>query len=620
MKTLLGLCAATALIGPGALAQTTSATDWPTHKHDAGGQAFSPLTDITPANVGKLQVAWTYHMKPADAPRMMGTQATPLVIGGVMYVVTPYRKVVALDAQTGVEKWAYSPPGTESPSVRGVEYWPGGGGIAPRIIFGTAQGKLIALNAADGSLAAGFGEGGIVNFKTPEAMNGLPTAQLGLSAPPIVYGNVVITGARVQERPTKGAAGDVRGWDARTGKLLWTFHTVPREGEPGYDTWEPGSTFQRSGVNVWNLMTVDTRRGIVYLPVAAAAVDRFGGDRKGANLYANSLVALDARTGKRLWHFQAIHHDIWDHDLPAQPVLFDVKRGGKTIPAVAAISKAGLLFILDRTNGKPIYDVKETPVPQSTVPGEQSWPTQPIPSKPPPLARQSFDIAKDVVTLTPELEAFCRARIADEKLTGSTMFEPLKYETSTIRFPGSGGGANWGGAAFDPANGLYVINMTEVGSVENIVRKPDGSMDSGASANSWFSDNKNKLMCQKPPWGELVAVNVNTGDIAWKTNLGLTDSMPDGLKDTGRPNVGGPMITASGLIFIGAADDSRFRAFEARTGKEIWTTKLGASAHNTPITYKGTDGRQYISVTSAGGSYLASPATDDSIIAWTLPK
>ena len=618
MKRLL-LAAASALIATTALA-APSANDWPTHNHDAGGQRFSPLKDITPANVGGLQVAWTYHMKPADAPRMMGTQATPLVIDGVMYVVTPYRRVVALDAQTGTEKWVYAMAGTDSPGARGVEYWPGDGKLGPRIIFGTGGGKLIALNAADGKPAAGFGTDGVVDMKTPEVMNGISTAGLGMSAPPIVYGDLIITGSRVQERPTKGAAGDVRAWDARTGKQVWTFHTVPREGEFGFDTWEAGSAAQRSGVNVWNLLTVDDKRGVVFLGIAAPAVDRFGGDRKGANLFANTLVALDAKTGKRLWHFQTIHHDIWDHDLPAQPVLFDVKRGRRTIPAVGAISKSGLLFIVDRVTGKPIYEVKETPVPQSTVPGEQSWKTQPVPSKPPPLARQGFDLTKDVVTLTPELEAFCRKRIEDEKLSGSVMFEPLKWEASTIRFPGSGGGANWGGAAFDAANGLYVINMSEVGSVENLVRKSDGSIDSGASPNSWFSDNKNKLMCQQPPWGTLVAVNVNTGDIAWKTPLGLTDSMPEGKKDTGRPNVGGPMVTAGGLVFIGAADDSRLRAFDSKTGKEVWTVKLGASAHNTPITWRGKDGRQYLSATSAGGSYLASPATDDSIIAWALPR
>jgi quinoprotein glucose dehydrogenase len=620
MKAILALAAAGALASSAALAAPPSPTDWPTNNHDPGGTRFSPLKDITPANVGGLQVAWTYHMKPAEVTRLAGTQATPLVVAGVMYAVTPYRRVVALDAQTGAEKWAYTTPTGDAPAARGLEYWPGDGKLAPRVIFGTGGGKLIALNAGDGKPAAGFGVDGVVDMKTPEVLNGLPNAALGMSATPLVFENLVITGSRVQERPTKGAAGDVRAWDVRTGKLVWTFHTVPHPGEVGYDTWEAGSTQQRSGVNVWNLMTLDAKRGVVFLPIAAPAVDRFGGDRKGANLFANSLVAVDARTGKRLWHFQAVHHDLWDHDMPAQPVLVEVKRGSRTLPGVAAITKSGLLFILDRTNGKPIYEVRETPVPQSTIPGEQSWPTQPIPSKPPPLARQSFDPAKDIVTLTPELKAFCEKRIADEKLVGSVMYEPLKFEQSTIRFPGSGGGANWGGAAFDPSSGLYVINMTDVGSVENIVRKPDGSMDSGASPNSWFSDMKNKLMCQQPPWGELVAVNVNTGDIAWKTPLGVTDSMPDGLKNTGRPNVGGPMVTASGLTFIGASDDARLRAFDTRTGKEIWTVKLGAAAHNTPITYRGADGRQYLSVTSAGGSYLGSPATDDSIIAWTLPK
>jgi quinoprotein glucose dehydrogenase len=600
-------------------AQAPKATDWASYNRDAGGTRFSPLKQVTPANVGRLQVAWTYHMKPAAAPRMLGSQATPLVINGVMYAATPYNQIVALDATTGQEKWKHTLPNNDSPAIRGMEYWAGDARHGGRLIFGTRTGKLMALNAADGTPVTSFGAGGMVDMKTPEIMQGLAEASFSLSSTPVIWGGLIITGSRVQERPVKGAAGDIRAWDLLTGKLVWTFHTVPRKGEFGYDTWAEGTTEQRSGVNVWSFMTVDPKTGVLYAPVAAPSYDRYGGDRIGANLFANSLVALDARTGKRLWHYQTVHHDLWDHDLPAQPVLFDVKRGASSIPSVGIINKSGLLFILDRRSGKPVYEVKETPVPQSTVPTEVSWPTQPIPVKPAPLARQSFDPAKDLVSLTPELRAFCEKRMADEKLVGSVQFEPLKFNQMMVRFPGSGGGANWGGAAFDPANGYYVINMTNVGSVENIVLR-DGVYTSGAGANSWFSDNQKKLMCQEPPWGTLVAVDVNTGEIAWESRLGVTDSMPEGKRNTGRPNVGGVTTTAGGLVFVAATDDARLRAFDSKTGKELWATKLGAAAHNTPVTYQGADGRQYVSITSAGGSYLGSPATDDSIVAYALPK
>jgi len=619
-KPTIGLLAACLPLAAGqmtSLAQP-SATDWPAYGHDASGGRFSPLTQITPANVSKLEVAWTYHMNPT--PQLSTTRpnstTTPLMVGGLVYVGTPYGRVVAMDATTGKQVWAYQLPGSDQPPFRGLGYWPGDGKLAPRIIFGSTQGKLIALEAKTGAPAKGFGDNGVVDTKTPEIMNDLPNAYYGYSSPPGIYKNLAIFGSRVQEAPSKGAAGDVRAWDIRTGKLAWTFHSIPKPGEKFHDTWEGDSWKQRSGVNVWNMLTVDAKRGIAYLPFGAPTFDRYGGDHKGLNLFSDSLVAVDANTGKYLWHYQVTHHDIWDYDLDTPPVLLEVKKDGKTIPAVAAMNKSALLFILDRVTGEPIFGVTETPVPPSPVASETAWPTQPIPNKPPQLARNSFDLS-EVTDVTPEHRAACQAIIAKDRLVGSKRFEPIPADHAIIRFPGGEGGPEWAGGAFDPKLGLFIVNTNNFGYIEKLVQQPSGewNMTSGR-----FWDPKTHLYCQQPPWGMLTAVNANTGDIAWQVNLGISDLLPEGKKNTGRPSNGGPIVTAGGVTFIGGTDDQRFRAFDSKTGKELWTYHLDYSAHATPITYRGKDGRQYVAVVATGGSYLGSPVGGDSLIAFALPK
>ena len=401
----------------------TAPNDWAHYGRDGDNARFSPLKEITPANVANLRQAWVYHMRPEGfkaetfpglpeavrkrfATGFAPSEATPLVVKGVMYLPTPYGRVVALDAATGKELWAYAMATRDQASTRGVAYWPGSGGVGARIVFGTRAGKLIAVDAATGQPAAEFGVNGIVDMKTPEVMNGVRGAPLGLSSPPTVYRNLIITGSRVQETPVKGASGDVRAWDARTGKLVWTFHSIPHPGEFGHDTWEGDSWKARSGNNVWTNVIVDDRRGIAYLPFGAPTFDRWGGDRRGTNLFANSIVAVDARTGKYLWHFQTVHHDIWDVDLPVA-TLIEVKRNGRTIPAIAVMNKTALMFILDRTTGKPLYDVREVPVPTDTdIPGEQPWPTQPMPAAPPPLAR----VRSEERRVGKECGLLCRSR------------------------------------------------------------------------------------------------------------------------------------------------------------------------------------------------------------------
>jgi quinoprotein glucose dehydrogenase len=423
----------------------------------------------------------------------------------------------------------------------------------------------------------------------------------------------------VQEFPALGAAGDVRAWDAVTGKLVWTFHSVPKPGEPNYGTWAAVSDKNRSGVNAWGFITVDAARGIVYMPFAAPSWDRFGGDRKGDNLYSSSLVAADARTGKYLWHFQVVRHDIWDNDLQAPPVLFDAEVGGRKVPAVGVVSKNALLFVLDRVTGKPVFPVENRKVTPSDVPGEYSSPTQPFPKVTPPLGRTGFAM-KDLAQITPEHTAACKAFIDENKLVPGGIYVPVKFKQPTISFPGTLGGANWGGGTVDPARHLLIINTMDFGQVTELQPSTGPLPIERGPVSGRFQAPGTRLPCQAPPWGQLSAVDTRTGKIAWQVKLGVTDSLPEGKRDTGRPNIGGAISTASGLTFIGATDDSRFRAFATADGKLLWETKLDAAAHSTPITYTGKDGRQYVAISASGGSFLESPLTGDAITAYALPK
>ncbi len=666
------LAAASALV----VAQTQKsaaidpAKEWPTYGHDAGGMRFSPLTEITPKNVDQLKVAWVYHLTPPRAAGASGSapapagrageaegetaatpqvgrgrgrgngsgfaasEATPLVIDGVMYLSTPHSRVVAVDPTDGKEIWSYQLPASV-PSTRGVEYWPGDGQTPAQIVFGSSEGKLYSINAKTGKPNDNFGDNGIVNLNTPEILHGLPGRD-GLSSPPKVYKDMVITGGTTQENPPHGPAGDVRAWDMHTGKLRWTFHSIPQPGEPHHDSWGGDSWKDRSGVNVWGFFTVDQQRGIVYMPFGAPSVDQYGGDRPGDNLFSTSVVAADANTGKYLWHFQVVHHDIWDGDMTGAMALIDVKKDGKTIPAIAAINKLGLLFLLDRTNGSPIFGVEERPVPASEVPLERASKTQPFPVKPAPLARNSMK-AEDIATVTPEIEAGCKKLIEGVQMGGPYL--PPAYNRLRVQFPGNHGGVNWFGTSFNPQLGYLFVNTNELGQLSGLKDHdpksgrangrgvgnrvdPNGPYE-GVPGGGRFSlpameGSTQQIPCQQPPWGELTAVNVNTGEFAWRVPLGVTDSLPPGKQNTGRPGNGGTISTAGGLVFVGATDDARFRAFDAKTGKELWTYHLKGAAEATPITYQGRDGKQYVVITATGGGFFNNPVTDDSVIAFSL--
>ncbi len=644
-----------AFVGVSAQSRKTAPSgEWPTYGHDPGAQRFSPLTQLTPANAGQLQVAWVYHMRPPVVPPPAGATAavvappqgrgrgrgsgfapsgtTPIVIDGVMYLSSPYGRVVALDSTAGKEMWVYQVPSGVA-STRGVEYWPGDAKTPAQIVFGTHDGRLISLHAKTGQPNEAFGQHGIVNLNTPEILQGLPGSN-GLGSPPIMYKNLIITGGRTQENPPRGPAGDVRAWDVHTGKLVWTFRSIPRAGEKHNDTWAGDSWKNRTGVNVWGFLTVDVKRGIVYMPFGAPSVDQYGGDREGDNLFSSSLVAADANTGKYLWHFQVVHHDIWDADLAAAPALIDVRHNGLTIPAVAAINKMGLLFLLDRVTGRPIYGVEERPVPPSEVPLERAARTQPFPLKPAPLARMTMTMA-DIATVTPELEAACRKLVEGVQIGGPYL--PQGYQRLRLQFPGNHGGVNWGGTSFNPQLGYLFVNTNEMGQLAGLQNRdpnatgppqaegvgnrvhPDGPYE-GVPGGGRFKDEASNMYCQQPPWGQLTAVNVNTGEFAWRVPLGITESLPPEKQKTGRPGNGGTIATAGGLVFVGATDDARFRAFDARTGNEVWTVRLGGAANATPITYLGRDGRQFVVTTSTGGGFFNAPLTDDSIMAFALPR
>jgi glucose dehydrogenase len=596
--------------------------DWPLYGRDAGAQRFSPLTQITPENVNTLTRAWTFD---TGATAM---QVTPLVIDGVMYV-TAGDNIFALEPDTAKVVWKFSHEGM---SRRGLAYWPGEGKTGARFYTGAGDGRMIAVDVKTGKQVLDFGVDGIVDLKASVSVDG-GVGNFGLPSPPAVYRDVVITGGTNGEgAPGTGRLyGDIRGWDARTGKMLWAFHTVPRPGEQGYDTWPASAYKNRSGTNTWGFMTVDVERGIVYAPIGSPTADFYGADRHGNNLYGNCLVALDALTGKVKWYQQLVHHDLWDYDPAAPPTLIDVRRGGQVIPAVAQITKMGMLFIFNRVTGEPIFGMEERPVPQTNVPGEWTSKTQPFPIKPVPLARLTFDPAKEMYALTPEHATWCKNLWEQNQLTASGPYAPMPLGKDVVTFPSTLGGGGFGGVSYSPPLGLVFVNVSNLGMVGRMEPRTDpktgevtyvkNSVTGGPYGRFWNPDNR--LPCSSPPFGELVAVNVNTGDIAWRVPLGVVDELEaKGIKNTGALTLGGSMATASGLVFIGATADKRFRAFDAKTGKELWVTQLDADAKAAPMTYLGRDGRQYVVIMAGGGHQLSrsTPASGSNLFAFALPS
>lgn len=588
-------------------------SDWPSYGHDAGASRYSPLSQINTRNVASLRSVWKYDSDEIGA----SFETTPIVAGDTMYISTPRERVVALDAETGHEIWSFDTKVKRPTTHRGVSYWPGDGQTPARVLAATTDGRLFAIDAKSGKPIAAFGDDGVVNLRAGVADN-FPLAAYGISSPPAIFKNLLIVGPRTQESPAKGPAGDIRAFDVRTGKLVWSFHSLPRPGEPGYDTWGPDFWKDGSGPSAWAAITVDPERQMVFVPVGNPAGGGDPAGRKGTNLYSDSVVALDALTGKLRWHYQMVHHDMWDYDVPAPPALIEISRGGKKTPAIAQMTKQGFLYILDRMTGQPIFGAEERPVAKGNNPGDESWPTQPFPLKPPPLARNSMS-ADDISRITPESAEFCGNLVATHRTGGPFM---PRGSDPAINFPSSIGGGNWGGVSFDPPLGYIFVNTMDLGSLSNgrgggrANQKAPSSAPAAAAADAntpaafgetggvRFVD-QDHYPCNKPPWGQLIAVNVNTGDIAWRSVLGGYKELEDkGIKDTGAANLGGSIATAGGLVFIGATNDLRFRAFDARTGKQLWTADLDGDAFAPPIAFQGRSGKQYVVVTSGGPGYL----------------
>lgn len=608
------------------IASLLAAQEWRHYGGDAGGMKYSPLKQITPANVAKLKVAWEFHTGDVSdgktLPVRSAFETTPLAVDGVLYFTTPFNRLIALDPETGKQLWAFDPKiDRERPFNlyinRGGAYWTDG--KAKRIFYGTLDARLFSIDATTGEPDPAFGNRGSIDLR-PGVADKFPTRGYGMTSPPSIYKNLVICGALASDGEPKGPAGDVRAFDAATGKLVWQFHTVPRAGEFGNDTWEGESWKDRGGVNAWSILSVDQERGIVFLPLTSPSTDLYGGDRKGANLFGDSLVALDAATGKRLWHFQTVHHNIWDYDLPAQPNVIPVMRNGKKIPAVAQITKTGFVFLFDRVSGKPLFDIEERKVPPSEIPGEQAWPTQPFPVKPAPFARQSMR-PDELNDLTPESKAFC-SKLVEGAVFGG-LYTPIGLKP-TVLFPSTNGGANWGGASYDPETYTLYVNSMDIGFIQRMTKRPAGSIipyrsQGMQTPNSRFWD-KEMIPCQRPPWGTLSAIDMNTGEYKWRSTLGVIDSLiAKGIPPTGTSNLGGSIVTAGGLVFIGATNDSRFRAFDKKSGRELWVYKLPASAHATPATFIGKKTKKQYVVVAAGGGNKYNDTYSDTLIAFVLP-
>jgi quinoprotein glucose dehydrogenase len=617
-------------------AQKNSVQEWPFYGGDPGGSKYSPLDQINRSNVQRLEVAWewkTGEKRMEEYKTFPGMfEATPLMSGGTLYLSTPYNRVVALDPETGRERWTFDPKAYADGQVpngtgfvhRGVALWRDSRSGRLRVIMNSRY-RLISLDAETGRPVDSFGDNGVVTLSTGLHWEVNPK-QYTNTSPPVVYKDLVIVGNGVADRLVfpKDPPGDVRAFHARTGKLVWTFHTVPRKGEFGYDTWGDGSAEYTGHTNVWPPMSLDESRGLLYLPVSTPSNDFYGGRRPGANLFAESIVCLDANTGERKWHYQLVHHGLWDYDPPSPPNLVTIQVAGRKIDAVVQLTKMGFVYVFDRVSGKPVWPIEERAVPSSDVPGEHAWPTQPFPTRPPAISPQGVSL-DDAFDLTPELKAEAQAEMKKYRL--GPLFTPPSLQ-GTIMRPGVIGGANWGGGAFDPETGILYVKTTNSPAIARLI-KPDKTSNipfasevqadyiMAGENNTTFHDG---IPLLKPPYGQLTAVNLNTGDIAWQVPFGddarlrahpalRGAKLPARL---GAAGVQGAMVTKGGIVFAGGGD-AAFHAIDKKSGEELWSHPFSARTTGTPMTYSTSSGRQFVVIATGSGDQAT-------LVAFALPR
>ena len=628
----------------------TATDDWPYYGHDAGGTRYSPLAQINRSNVASLKVAWTFHVGDISdgkgGRKRSGLETTPILVDGTLYLTSGFNRVFAIDPETGKQKWVYDPKTDLTLNYgdglinRGVATWfdpsrAQGKPCRGRIFEATLDARLIALDTATGRPCADFGNEGQVSLR--DVARYIP-GQYHMTSPPAVIDDLVVVGSAIDDNSrAEMPSGVVRAFDARTGALRWKWEPIPPNNEAPNGapnaTAQPAGKIWRTGAgNAWSVMAVDQQRDLVFVPTGSASPDYYGGLRPGDDKWADSVVALRGKTGEFVWGFQLVHHDLWDYDTASPPLLTTVEHDGRSVPVVIEGNKTGFLYVLNRETGAPVFPVKERPVPQSDVPGEVTSPTQPFPSAPPALSPQKLS-ADDAWGITPDDREVCREQIA--KLRNDGLFTPPSLQGS-LSAPGNVGGMNWSGYAYDPQSSLLIVNTNNLPSKMGVI--PADKYRDEVTRNTQDADyteqvgapygmfrtflfaKANHLPCAPPPWGTLTAVDMTAGTIRWQVPLGSISPGNPAIP-AGDPSLGGPIVTAGGLVFIaGTLIDRAIRAFDVTTGKELWSFQLPTSGGATPMTYQiRKDGKQYVVIAAGGHAKITEEPQNDSIIAFALP-